>query len=156
MSKRSFGLIGLMLVGMFVLASCADPAQPTATPNTSINPTPAGGQPTPTPGGGPTATPAATATPAPADPAAGQTLFAANCAACHNLTSETLVGPGLAGIATTAANRVSGQSAEDYLRISIKSPGEFLVEGYGPIMPPFSSLGEAGIEDLVAYLMTLQ
>ncbi len=157
MSKRSFGLFSLMLVGLFVFAACADPAQPTATPNTSINPTAAGGAPpTPTPDSGGTTTPEPTPTTSAPDPVAGQTAFATNCSACHNISDQTLVGPGLAGIGTTAASRVPGQSAEDYLRIAIKEPGEFLVDGFGPIMPSFASLGVDTIEDMVAYLMTLQ
>lgn len=155
MSKRSFGLFGLMLVGMFVLAACADPAQPTATPNSSINPTPAGGGPaaTATPSSGPTTAPEPTASGP--DPDAGQTTFATNCAACHSTGDQTLVGPGLASVGTTAASREPGLSADDYLRKSIVNPGAFLVEGFGAIMPAFGNLSDSDIENLIAYLKTL-
>ncbi len=157
MSKRSFGLFGLMLMGMFVLAACADPAQPTATPNSSINPTAASGQlATATPSSGATSAPQPTQAPSEPDAGAGQATFATNCTACHNTSDQTLVGPGLAGVGDRAANRVPGQSADDYLRTSIKSPGDFIVDGFGPIMPQFGTLSESDIENLVAYLKTLQ
>lgn len=157
MSKRSFGLLGLMLAGVLVFVACADPAQPTATPNTSINPTPAGGQPTPTPSsGGNGAAPTPTQAPSGPDPAAGQVAFATNCAACHNIDDQMLVGPGLGGVATKAGNRVPGQSADDYLLNSIKNPGDFLVDGYSPIMPAFPQLSASDLDNLVAYLKTLQ
>lgn len=155
MSKRSFGLFSLMLAGMFVLAACADPAQPTATPNTSINPTAASGQPA-TATAAPASTPGPTATSSAPDTAAGEASFAQFCTACHNTSDQQLVGPGLAGVGEAAASRVPGQSADDYLRTSIKSPGEFLVEGFGPIMPAIGALTDSDIENLVAYLKTLQ
>lgn len=41
------------------------------------------------------------------DPVAqkGETLFKNNCAACHNVTAETLVGPGLKGIEQRAPSK---------------------------------------------------
>ncbi len=155
MSKRSVVLFGLMIAGLFALAACADPAQPTATPNTSINPTAA-------PSGNPTATPSGQATVAPTeapsgpDASAGQSVFTTNCAACHNTSDQQLVGPGLAGIGERAGTRVSGQSADDYLRASIQAPGEFIVEGFQPIMPAFPQISDGDLDNLIAYLMTLE
>jgi cytochrome c oxidase subunit 2 len=64
----------------------------------------------------------------PPDPLA---LFAKyGCNACHTLTAAGatgLVGPSLDGIGTRAETRVSGQSAEDYVRESILNPNAFLV-----------------------------
>ncbi|MEE9198315.1 MAG: hypothetical protein V3U26_00805, partial [Dehalococcoidia bacterium] len=111
-------------------------------------PTPAPATPTPTVGAvEPTATAtAATATPtappsggAAGDPAAGQQVFGSAapiaCSVCHSLDGAPGLGPSLQGIAGTAATRVSGLSAEEYIRESITTPTAFLVEGFSPVMP---------------------
>lgn len=85
----------------------------------------------------------------------GQSVFASNCTACHSTSSATLVGPGLAGLGDRAGSTVSGLTAEDYIRQSIVEPGAFLVEGFGPAMPSFSTLSGDEINGLVAYLKTL-
>ena len=70
----------------------------------------------------------------------------------------TLVGPSIAGIATRAGSRVSGLSADDYLRQSITNPSAFVVNGFDDGKMP-TDLGEvltpAEIEAVVAYLLTL-
>lgn len=157
MSKRSFGLVSLMLASLFIFAACADPQQPTATP-VDFNPTPAGGAPA-------TATPSdstpdtqPTATPSGPDASAGETIFATNCTACHNTNADRLVGPGLAGIGTTAETRVDGQSADEYLRASILDPGAYVVPDFGEIssMPPFPQFSDQDLENVIAYLKTLE
>lgn len=155
MSKRSLALFSLLVAGLFVLSACADPQQPTAT-NVPFNPTP-GGQPAPTstPSGA-TPGPQPTEVPSGPDPEAGQALFQTNCAACHNTNSTTLVGPGLAGVAGRAETRVAGMTADEYLHQSIMEPGAYLVEGFGPIMPQFAQLSSQDIDNLVAYLKTLE
>jgi NitT/TauT family transport system substrate-binding protein len=88
----------------------------------------------------------------------GQALFASlGCSACHAVDSEAvLVGPSLQGVAERAATRVEGLSAEEYLRQSIVEPGAYVVEDFQPVMPAFDTLSESDVNDLVAYLMTLQ
>jgi len=96
------------------------------------------------------------------DAAAGETVYSQvaspACNTCHSLEpGVTLVGPSLAGIGSEAANRVSGQSAEDYIHESIVQPDAHVVEGYSPgIMPGTygTQLSEQQISDLVAYLLT--
>ncbi len=57
----------------------------------------------------------------------------------------------------SASTRVSGLSADDYLRQSITEPGTFLVEGFADLMPTtFGTLPESDIGDLIAYLKSLE
>lgn len=100
---------------------------------------------------------------APDDPAArGRVLFSrtpANCATCHSLEPDVvIVGPSLAGVATRAASRVEGMSAEAYLRNSILNPGDFIVPGFPNVMAQNlrDVLASNEIDDLVAFLMTLE
>ncbi len=111
------------------------------------------------------------------DAARGQQLFAqqvkqanglnAPCTACHSLTpGEIKVGPSLAGVATRAATREPGKTAEQYIRESIQQPNAYIVpddpkfkgangksvmpEGLGNSMSP------QDLADLIAYLLTLK
>jgi mono/diheme cytochrome c family protein len=95
------------------------------------------------------------------DPVAteGQTVFKQNCASCHAVTGETIiVGPSLAGIASRAPGRVEGQSAADYLQLSILRPGDYVVEGFSELMPTNfgTTLSGEQLDALLAYLMTLE
>lgn len=91
----------------------------------------------------------------------GRALFSrapANCATCHLLEPDAVrIGPSLAGIATRAATRIPGMSAEEYIRNSIISPGDYIVEGFPDAMQ--KNLGDVltsqQINDLIAFLMTL-
>lgn len=86
----------------------------------------------------------------------GKRVFEANCGACHSLQAgATLVGPSLAGIATTAGARVDGLDARAYLYTSIMRPGAYLVEGFQDLMPSTlaKSLSGEDIDAVVAYLL---
>jgi len=89
----------------------------------------------------------------------GKALFASEgCVGCHAVEGDTtLVGPSLAKISAVAGSMVAGESAEEYLRISIIHPDAFVVEGFQPnIMPSYADKVDAQqLADLVAYLMTL-
>ncbi len=98
---------------------------------------------------------------------AGKTLFAQpligaqpGCATCHSLNAdEVIVGPSIAGIGTRAESRVSGQSAEEYLRSSILHPDEYVVEGFQPgvmVQVWEEELTPEQVDNLVAYLLTLK
>lgn len=117
--------------------------------------------------------------PAPAasnDPVAlGQTLFRKTppgCFACHSTAvGVNLVGPTLAGIATTAEQRIKDPSyrgkatdAAGYIHESIVEPNAFVLQG-----PTYSTGGRSlmptgfdvaltaqQVDELVAYLMTLK
>jgi mono/diheme cytochrome c family protein len=83
------------------------------------------------------------------NPARGQTLFEANCSACHYPDQEkTKSGPGLKGILKKENLPASGRPAiVDNIRKQLKTP--YLA------MPSFSFLSEQEIADLLAFLQTL-
>jgi len=91
------------------------------------------------------------------DAGRGETLFGDNgCGGCHAVTSEDVIaGPALKNVADTAATRVEGMGAEEYLRQSMVDPQAHVVEGFETQMPSYAQLPEQDITDLVAYLMTL-
>ena len=101
------------------------------------------------------------------DAEAGRKIFAATsigssagCQICHSTRpGVVLVGPSLYGIADLAAGRVAGLEPEEYLRQSIVDPDAYVVEGFpsGQMLPDFAErLNEAEIDNLVAYLLTLE
>lgn len=101
------------------------------------------------------------------DVGAGKTLFAQpligaqpGCNTCHSLNAdEVVVGPSLAGIGTRAETRVSGTSAEDYIRASILHPDDYVVEGFQPgvmVQVWEQELTPEQVDNLVAYLLTLK
>lgn len=99
--------------------------------------------------------------PAVEDPAAmkGETIFTQNCASCHATTADTvIVGPSLAGIAARAGTRVEGQSAAEYIQLSILRPGEYVVEGFPDLMPTSFGTNLYGeeLDALIAYLLTIE
>jgi cytochrome c2 len=107
--------------------------------------------------------------------AAGEKLFnepviksvgSPGCITCHSLEKgKTLIGPSMAGIATTAAAEVkkadykgTAKTAEEFLKESIVSPDAAITQGFQPgIMPKtFTKLSAQELNDLAAYLMTLK
>jgi L-cysteine S-thiosulfotransferase len=82
------------------------------------------------------------------------------CVTCHSRESGvTLVGPSLAKIGREAGERVSGQSAEDYLHQSILDPDAYVVTGFpAGTMPKVwgDVLIDEQVEQLVAYMLTLK
>ncbi len=99
------------------------------------------------------------------DAAMGEQLFNGKvngqypCSACHSLQpNQTVVGPSLAGIATTAATRVDGYSAEKYIHESIVLPDAHIVEGFNPIMPKTfgDQMTKQDLANIIAYLMTVK
>jgi cytochrome c2 len=113
----------------------------------------------------------------PGDAARGEQIFKqqvkqasgtnAPCTACHSLVpNEVKTGPSLAGVATRAASREPGKTADAYIRESIQQPNAFIVpdnpaykgangkslmpEGLGNLM------SAQDLSDLIAYLLTLK
>ena len=67
------------------------------------------------------------------------------------------IGNSLAGLAKVAGQRVSGQTAEEYLYWSILRPGRYLNAGYANVMYGRyeDSLEPADLADLIAYMLSL-
>ncbi|MFP4322849.1 MAG: c-type cytochrome [Anaerolineales bacterium] len=108
-----------------------------------------------------TAGPTAPPTLDPASPAGqGQIVFQQHCTTCHVIVGDrAIVGPSLANIANVAAERVPGQSAEDYLRESIVMPNAYIVDGFamGSMQGNFAeTLSDEEVDQLVAYMLTLE
>lgn len=78
------------------------------------------------------------------------------CSTCHTLDTTRIVGPGMAGMALRAQQRVPDQSAETYLYQSIVNPAAHIVDGYPNVMPATFAevLDESQVRDLIAYLLT--
>jgi nitric oxide reductase subunit C len=94
------------------------------------------------------------------------------CGACHSIApGVNVVGPTLAGIATTAAARIRGsdyhgqaKDAAGYIRESILEPGAHVLSGPTfsaggrSLMPPDygQTLKPEQVDQIVAYLLTLK
>ncbi len=89
----------------------------------------------------------------------GEVLYngAGGCVACHGLGTRApnllTDHAGTGAIGVRCANRVSGQDCKTYLYLSMTDPGDYLVEGFNPIMPDMRrSLSNAQIWAVAAYL----
>jgi len=86
------------------------------------------------------------------------------CSGCHVLDDlgwAGITGPALNGIADRAGERVSGQTAEEYIANSLWNPGDYLVPGYqnlmpvhGPDQPGATQMSAEELYSIVAYLCT--
>jgi cytochrome c551/c552 len=77
------------------------------------------------------------------------------CAECHSLEVQTVIGPGLAGLADRAGKRVEGKSAREYVFESITRPAIYIVSGFSNLMYTQYSdtLSKQDIADLLAFLL---
>ena len=102
-----------------------------------------------------------------ADPERGEELYntaairgGAGCRVCHSLRAgDDGVAPSLSGVATRAASRVPGLTAEEYLRQSLLDPDSYIVDGYraGQMRADVvEGLTDAQIDDLIAFLETMR
>jgi cytochrome c553 len=82
------------------------------------------------------------------DAANGESKFTSlGCSGCHSTGTNKVVGPGLSGV---------GAKGDAYLRKSITDPGSEIVDGFSNLMPTtFASLKSSDLDDLIAYLNTL-
>ncbi len=89
----------------------------------------------------------------------GRALSSLHCASCHALSADTvIVGPSLAGIGMRAGQSVPGLDPRQYLELSILAPEDYVVEGFGNLMPGDFGKKLTGeeLDALVAYLLTLR
>ncbi len=93
------------------------------------------------------------------DAAAGQALFTGNsisvCTACHSTGDSKIVGPGLAGVYARAGNRTS-LDADAYIEQSVRDPQAFVVDGFPGVMPSFNQFSDEDVQNIIAYLKTLE
>lgn len=92
--------------------------------------------------------------------AGAKVFMTKTCATCHTVEkvkAAGTIGPKLDGLGATAAKRIAGTSAEDYIKQSIEDPNAFVVEGFTKgLMPPLrSTLNDQEFKDLVAFLGSL-
>ena len=92
------------------------------------------------------------------DAASGKSLFEAQgCNGCHTYTpagSNASVGPNLDDLAEHAQAADQG-SVEEYAATSITNPGAYVTPGFpNGVMPPYDSLSDQQVADLVAFLTT--
>jgi cytochrome c oxidase subunit 2 len=106
----------------------------------------------------------------PEDPVAlGRQILAGGtypCFSCHVLSDLNWtgnIGPNLSDIGSRAATRRPGVTAEEYIRSSIRHPGEYIVPGYQNLMPQFNPnpnetnyMPDEHLEAIIAYLLTQQ
>ena len=160
-SMRLTIIISFLSMTVLLAAACtSDAPEEPRDPTPEFNPTAAGeaAAPAPTAPDVPAATTAPEPTQAPAgDAGNGESLYTANgCSGCHSTGTDKIIGPGLAGVLQRAATRVEGMSAEAYIEQSIRDPGAFVVSDFSNVMPTtFDSLPDSDIQDLIAYLSTL-
>jgi mono/diheme cytochrome c family protein len=114
-TRWSLVVLALFALGLFIVGCAQQPYDP----------------PTPIPTLAPATLPAVTPTePAAAEGAAptaveptaeGVQLFEQNCSVCHSLTSETIVGPGLAGLfdrdSLPNGNPVNDENLQEWIRV---------------------------------------
>lgn len=95
----------------------------------------------------------------PGDPDNGAVLFANyGCSGCHAVDDPDAagVGPSLAGFAARAGETVADLDTLAYTAEAILEPDAFVVEGYAEGVMPAYDLPETELNDLVAYLLTLE
>ncbi len=108
----------------------------------------------------------------------GSTLFTSSigCSGCHSAGTDTIVGPGLAGLKDRAKDRISQiptaprggsatdagtgrnllNTAADYAESSIRDSQRYIVPGFEAVaMPDFSDMNDKDLADLVAYVLSL-
>jgi len=95
-----------------------------------------------------------------ADQRGERTFKKYGCAGCHSIDGSKLVGPTFKGLWGSQEN-IQGMGAvavdENYIQESIWVPGAKIVEGYAPQMPSYQGqIDQEGVDDLIAYLKTLQ
>ncbi len=80
------------------------------------------------------------------------------CAGCHTTTGDVTQGPSwlnLFGKTETLNDGTEVLVDEAYVQESILDPTAKLVQGFEAVMPTFSTLTDADIQDIIAYMQSL-
>lgn len=89
----------------------------------------------------------------------GEELYVNNgCQACHSRDGSKGIGPSHLNVMGRTEQLADGSSVtvdEEYLRESIVNPSAQIVEGYDPVMAPYSYLSDDEIASIIEYLKTL-
>jgi cytochrome c1 len=165
-ARRSFVALALVIVALLaVVAACSGVDDSGTTKDTLATqaarraqvPSPIAASPGASPGGSPGA-PA----PLPAgDAAAGQALYSSQgCQGCHSVDGSKVVGPSWKGIYGHQVELEDGTTvtADDaYIHESIVQPQAKIVKGFTSVqMPPFPSMTDQQVADIIAYMKTLE
>lgn len=90
----------------------------------------------------------------------GDTVFQQKCMACHNVTADKKVGPGLKGLfgkSREFENSPGLVADENYLRQSILEPAAQIVKGFPNAMTPFQGqISEQELLGVIEYIKSLQ
>jgi cytochrome c2 len=151
--KRVYLLLVTLIATMLVVAACSEVAVPTQEP-VEFHPTAAASIDRPDSSDDDSGSAAAAPESGTGDADAGRNLFI-SCGGCHSTDDSQVVGPGLGGIYARAGERTS-LDADAYIAQSLREPGAFVVDGFPAVMPSFSYLGDDDIQNLIAYLKTLE
>ena len=151
--KRVYLLIVASIAMLIVVAACSEEAIPTQEP-VEFSPTAATTVDRPGNAVKPTTPPEEAPAAGAGDAKAGQNLFI-SCGACHSTGDNKVVGPGLAGVYGRAGSRTA-LSADAYIEESLREPSAFIVDGFDPLMPPFDYFSDEDVQNVIAYLKTLE
>lgn len=91
--------------------------------------------------------------------ARGQQIYENNaCQSCHSRDGSDGIGPTHLNIFGRTEQLTDGTSVtvdEEYLRESIVEPNAKIVEGYDPVMAPYSFLSDDEVQSLIEYMKTI-
>ena len=154
--RRWFAL--LMLVALVVTTACGDDDDDdggdTGSGTTGVTATAGGSA-----GGATAATGGGGTGGGGGDAAAGQQIYQANCATCHSVDGSVLVGPSWQGLYGSEIELEGGETvtADDaYITESIRQPGAKIHTGFPNVMPPFANFSDEQINNVIAYIKTLE
>ncbi len=90
------------------------------------------------------------------NPDNGKTLFKSNCARCHYVTDQKMIGPGLKGVmdrwgGDEAKLKAWIKNSQDFLKTGDKYANDLFKSFSGSIMPSFN-LKDEEISDVLAYI----
>lgn len=89
------------------------------------------------------------------NPDNGKVIFKANCARCHYITEQKMIGPGLQGVKDRWKEEASLhawiRNSQDFLKTGDKYANELFAANANSVMPPFN-LKDEEISDILAYI----